>query len=329
MANSNPERRVWCFTLNNYTEDEYKALQDQKTKYIIIGKEKGENGTPHLQGYIQFPCGKRLSALKKVSPRAHWEEAKGNPEQNFTYCSKDGDYWERGLLPKNGRRKLEDLIARNAELKTADLEKLADEGKIHFKEIRAIKNARYDLQMMKRAKTTEGCRGVWIYGEPGMGKTHWALEMLQSKFGKEGVFWKDENKWWDAYGAEPAILLDDLSPGNHLGQKLKRWLDKYETWGEPKGGRLPLQHEIFVITSNYWPEDIWRDDLVMAKAIRDRCQMIDFKDIYSGPSRRPAKRVLLEVPNNARPQAQAPVDDEHKSDDEIIAEIEAGMNYQP
>jgi len=41
------------FTLNNYTDEEYKYLTEEfapQTTWMVIGKEVGEQGTPHLQG---------------------------------------------------------------------------------------------------------------------------------------------------------------------------------------------------------------------------------------------------------------------------------------
>ena len=54
------QAKHWCFTLNNYTADEYDALSaighelPKEISYIIVAKETGETGTPHLQGYISF-----------------------------------------------------------------------------------------------------------------------------------------------------------------------------------------------------------------------------------------------------------------------------------
>lgn len=84
-----------CFTVNNFTLKENKALHEylnaeQGIAYAIVGCEIGEKGTRHLQGYIRL----RSSCLKardgiigywKGRPglgRAHLEPAIGSDENN-------------------------------------------------------------------------------------------------------------------------------------------------------------------------------------------------------------------------------------------------------
>lgn len=103
---SNPQKN-WCFTLNNYTSDEtnyIESLLPSPVKYLCFGKEVGEQGTPHLQGYLQLEKKLRLSGVKKLIPRAHWEPAKGNLEQNKVYCSKEKDFYEFGHAVAAGKR---------------------------------------------------------------------------------------------------------------------------------------------------------------------------------------------------------------------------------
>lgn len=42
----------FCFTLNNWTQEEYEDLTSRQVKWMVIGKEVGDNGTPHLQGCV-------------------------------------------------------------------------------------------------------------------------------------------------------------------------------------------------------------------------------------------------------------------------------------
>ena len=88
--------RKWCFTINNYTEEDEQNLLDKltpdKVVYAIVGREKGESGTPHLQGYVYFKRRLNMSTPKaRLGKTAHLEPARGTPEQNEQYCSKDGD----------------------------------------------------------------------------------------------------------------------------------------------------------------------------------------------------------------------------------------------
>lgn len=90
-----PKKR-YCLTLNNWTENEYNNIvnifsSDSSNKWII-GKEKGESGTPHLQIYISFATKQRFTAVKKICERFHIEPCRGNELSNINYCSKDGDY---------------------------------------------------------------------------------------------------------------------------------------------------------------------------------------------------------------------------------------------
>ena len=92
--------RAWVATINNYKEEDYdKALNWTMVNYSIVGKEVGGCGTKHLQIYWRFPNAVRMSTIKKYFPTAHLEIAKGTPEQNITYCSKDDEWEEKGERP--------------------------------------------------------------------------------------------------------------------------------------------------------------------------------------------------------------------------------------
>lgn len=86
--------KMWCFTLNNYSQSELDSLITflKNGSKFIIGKEIGENKTPHLQGYVNFDKKVRMSENKIINKRIHWEKCKGTEKDNINYCSKDGDY---------------------------------------------------------------------------------------------------------------------------------------------------------------------------------------------------------------------------------------------
>lgn len=96
--------RGWCFTINNDTYDDLDLLLDMDFKYMIFGFEIGENKTPHIQGYVNFHNPRDLGGVKKLIPRAHLEIARGSYEDNYIYCSKEGDFYEFGDPPEPGKR---------------------------------------------------------------------------------------------------------------------------------------------------------------------------------------------------------------------------------
>lgn len=106
-----PQRsRNWCFTINNHDntdEDRLSTLSEKAyVKYLVYGREVGESGTRHLQGFIIFKESKSAHQVKSnVGARAHVEIARGQPYQAADYCKKGNDYEEFGDTPRgNGYR---------------------------------------------------------------------------------------------------------------------------------------------------------------------------------------------------------------------------------
>lgn len=93
----------WVFTLNNYTDDEVNHLVtalEPATTYLVFGREVGESGTPHLQGFFQLKNSTRFNAVKQlVGNRAWIAKAVGTTQQASDYCKKEGDFEEFGDVP--------------------------------------------------------------------------------------------------------------------------------------------------------------------------------------------------------------------------------------
>lgn len=284
MTETTQSSRRWCFTINNYDNDNSdlhlqhvrSVLALPKVRYAIFGKERGVlNGTPHLQGYIAFKTMQRFSALKKAFPTAHLEVARGTEEQNFEYCSKEGDYEEFGTRKEQGRRTdLEQATALIKEGKT--IQDVAENcPEVFVKYGRGLRDLKL---MLDKPYCHDDVRGVWIWGPPGTGKSH------DARLYDPDAYIKPQSKWFDGYQGEKTIILDDLDTPT-LGHYLKIWSDKYACTGETKGGTINLRHTKFIVTSNYTPHQLWPDDPIMAEAIKRRFimnhkQLRDNKVIY-------------------------------------------------
>ena len=89
----------WCFTLHNYTIEHENALKNYDSQFLIYGKEATNNGSKHLQGFIQFEApGKSSHAMHKLLPSASWFQSKGRIDENIDYCSKMGDTYHQGKI---------------------------------------------------------------------------------------------------------------------------------------------------------------------------------------------------------------------------------------
>lgn len=108
---SNKQHRSYCFTLNNYTSYDVEAIgnlidmPNSPFRYITFGKEIGEQGTPHLQGYLEVKKPMTIVAIRKHLPfqKAHLESRRGTREEARDYCHKDNDYIELGNWKAGGQ----------------------------------------------------------------------------------------------------------------------------------------------------------------------------------------------------------------------------------
>lgn len=268
----------WCFTLNNYSPDELAKILATVCIYLVVGKEVGQSGTPHLQGFIIFEKMQRLSAMKKLLDRAHWEPARGSTDQASDYCKKDGDFEERGVKPKTAAKAGGDA----EKSRWDDAKKRAREGDldgvpsdIYIKYYRTLKEIAKDN--MTKPEDADDVTGVWLYGPPGVGKSRKARDDYP------GAYLKMQNKWWDGYQNEDFVILDDFD-SKELGHHLKIWADRYSFLAETKGGALHIRPKKIVITSNYSPDDPkfdWDDE--MRSAIKRRFRVTKMLPPLSKP----------------------------------------------
>lgn len=262
--------RNFVFTQNNYPNTE--LVDSIDCKYIVYGKEVGESGTPHLQGFICFKNANSLSAVIKRMPGCHIEVAK-TVEQAMEYCKKEGDFVERGVAPVSMKEKTE-MGGAETKRKWEEVWELSKSGKIEeidpeirFKHYRTIRAVQKDYGVRPPDLEVDGgFKGIlWIYGLPGSGKSRWVRETYL----KEEVYDKTLNKWWDGYNGERIVLLDDFGKAHGvLGEHIKRWGDRYSFPAEIKGGKIDIRPERLVVTSNYHPDQIWEDPMLLLAIMR-------------------------------------------------------------
>lgn len=269
IDNARATSRRWCWTLFNYTTLDEAYFQALDCKYTVVGKEVcPTTKRAHLQGFTIFNGNKRLSALKKLNKQVHWEPTIKSSLVAADYCKKEGDFFEKGDIPSPGKRTdLEEVVTMIKAGKS--IHEIADEATSSF--IKFGRGIRDVTLILQKPYSHTDQRGLWFVGPPGSGKSREARDLYPE------CFLKGQNKWFDGYQNEKVILLDDFDHmGKCLGHHLKIWADRYACTGETKGGTINLQHTKFIITSNYYPHEIWSDDAELIKAMERRFTVRQF-----------------------------------------------------
>lgn len=244
----NSRSKYWCFTLNNYTAEEEKRLQEvpvDAANYVIYGREVSESGTPHLQGYAEFVIRQRLSAVKRLlGTRGHYEVSRGTQLEATTYCRKDGDVFERGTPARRGsgrRTDLEDI--RQAILANEPEEKIADE---HFSKWVVYRRSFTAYRHLKNPpKDRPDLRVIVLWGTSGVGKSSY----VNSRYPNCWISGDPVLKWFDGYNGESVVLIDDFN-GECPFRFFLRLLDLYRLRVPVKGGFVAWNPTTLFITSN-------------------------------------------------------------------------------
>ncbi len=250
----------WLFTLNNPTSDKVPEQWTNEVNYCIWQEEKGANGTPHLQGYLQLKKKSRLSALKKMCATAHWEPRKGTHLQAVEYCSKEatrtkGPFTFGSPTVTAGQRN--DLIALKEALDAGRNEKeIATDPELFpvwAKHFRALE--RYNKLTGQKVRKWP-TRTIVYWGPPGTGKSSRALHE-----GGTAAFWlpKPHSRgavWWDGYDGQDTVVIDEFY-GWIQRDLMCRLCDRYPLFVETKGGSVPFMARTIIITSNKPPTEWW------------------------------------------------------------------------
>lgn len=244
--------RAYCFTSNNYTDETVESWRQCGFKYLVLGKEVGDSGTPHLQGYVEFATVKSLSQLKAIDGRAHFEVRKGSPKQAADYCKKDGDFEESGEISKT-----RDEVSRENSNRWAAYLSAAQEGR--FEDIPAEVRIRYHralssirAEAINQPDLDADADNYWLVGPTCTGKSRWVRATFP-------VFFKKyKGEWWDGYAGEDTVLIEDIGPNDIKASWLKEWADRYSFTAPFKCGMFKgIRPKRIVVTCNYTIEEMF------------------------------------------------------------------------
>lgn len=278
-------RKGWAFTINNPEDGDWPTWDENTMEYLVYQLEEGEEGTPHLQGYVHLAKKKRFLQVKALLGRkAHIEPAKGTPKQNKHYCSKPVDGCtckhckdavrldateEFGLLPRINNKGLMECMVEFVDKGLSFYQACRAEPRLCDK--KKAWDAFHGAHLEHKFKKWRDVEVDVLYGPAGCGKTRYA-----TRHGYDGVYILTSfgsHVWFDNYKGETTLLIDEFSVEWGISyQALLRLLDGHPTRLPVKGDFTHAGFTKIYITSNV-PPTAWFPGRVDLSALLRRLSM--------------------------------------------------------
>ena len=265
--------RHWVFTLHQptpSTQEMWNTYRDNLTststiKYAIIGDEVcPTTGNRHWQGYLSLRDGKTWSAVRTFvgygfNGAAWCRAARGTPQQNRAYCSKEAVVYELGQCPRHQQGKRSDLEALTYEL--------VQDGSINVKRHRDAGNfkllssyVRYRQHLTNASEDFRDQREhqpevIWCLGPTGAGKSHWIYSTFPNAWwcppkGPSGL-------WYDNYDGHDVAVFDDFRSDHMTFSMLLRICDRFPMHVPVKGSTRKFIASTIIFTCPDHPKEVY------------------------------------------------------------------------
>ncbi len=220
--------------------------------FFLYGAEKcPETGKDHYQGYLQLSKKKTRNALKLLlkSDAIHLEVMRGTPQQNTTYCSKEGrTIVSRGKFNGVGARTDKDAMLKAIAEGKSEFEIMDEFPSLHMTMWRGIAR-QIELRRYKGVPKTRDIHVTYVWGPTGVGKTLHAI----NEFKEEEYFLitgdQLKKNWWDGYNLEKNLIIDEYDNQCKI-DRLLNLLDHKRINLEVKGSTTVSAWTRVIITSN-------------------------------------------------------------------------------
>lgn len=261
--------RGWCVTYNNWEThqpdawDKIQLLGD----YGCIAKEVGENGTPHIQGFLYFANKKQKGKLCKDFPKANFIPANGTPAQNRIYIF--GNYTkgdkhkplnetaiEWGECPKQGQRTdLDEIKNQIVAGKKVD-EIVLETPMVYHQYGRTLE--KIEQIVLRKQFRKEMTKGYWYFGKTGVGKSKKCFE----GYNPETFYVKSLTEdFWDGYTGQETVILNEFRGQIPFSEMLDLcdWTPKFvKIKGKPP---VPFLAKKIIVTSALSPQEVYHRSL--------------------------------------------------------------------
>lgn len=291
--------RKFLITINNpldhgFDDEKIKSiLISDKTIYLCMCHEIGEEGTPHIHIFVIFENPRDFnSMINKFNNKAHIDLVKGSNQECRDYVRKEGKYlnsekkttnlietfFEHNELPPSNQGKRNDNELILELIKDGNTPKeIINEYPQFSMRLPGIQKL-YDLYRWDdyKIKNRDDIQVTFIYGETGTGKTSYVF----NAYGRENVYQvTDYLHPFDNYEGEKIILFDEFRDDIECKEMLK-YLDRYPvTLPCRYNNKWACYTEVFIVSNIAFPEIYKCVDIETLKAFRRRVHnVIHMKD---------------------------------------------------
>jgi len=273
--------RNYCFTINNYNSLILDNLEkfSISVRYLVYGKEVGELGTPHIQGYVEFNNPRTISGFNKAigcekgECWANCEPRWGTPKQAAGYCKKgDEEYhdyslffdnpsnsWdgkEFGTISNQGRRVDLEKVVEEVSTGILSVESLANDQPMLFHQYSRTLYKVEDIHMRSKVRK-EMTEGIWYYGKTGVGKSHKAFENFSTD---THYVYPNDKGWCDGYRQQDIFIMNDFRGSTMNYNELLNLVDKWPFYLKRRC-REPISFtsKQVIITSSLSPQEVFKN----------------------------------------------------------------------
>lgn len=256
--------KSWCFTINNYVQEDIVKLEelaaDGTVTCMFVARERGEEGTPHLQGYVTFKASKRLLAAKAaINGRAHLEPSRGTRQDNRRYIiegwNADGTKKVHSIpiinLERGSQGERTDLSAAIESARTGGLHAVAEHHPGTFVKyhrglqayVGQIARSGSGIDPGQRLQLSEN---VWLYGPTTVGKSFFARTVSEMKDIFYASLFPD---WFDGFNHHDVVVIDELDKNSFKWGFFLSLCGRDPFTVAVKGGSMNFNPKHIIITS--------------------------------------------------------------------------------
>lgn len=266
------KKRDWTLTLNEKTLENYNDIENyllnlkSLTYYLCVEHIGSENKHYHILCQFDYPI--KLS-LKKLHG-AHIEYLRGTPQEAYTYLMcEDEKHKTKGItckvIEEQGSIRRHGRTLNVKEVLKADYEELKDLDFRFYNAAKKIKEEANDeetfMQMLEEIKnnTLKGPEIIYIYGDPGSGKTYGAYKEALKKYETKdiGKIYINNNFFKFINENAKCFIIEEFRDSQLAASEFLQLTDKYGYTAATKGGFKTIRPECIIICCYKNPNEIY------------------------------------------------------------------------